>query len=333
MNEVFEAKIRALINTPKRWLVTGAAGFIGSNIVEFLLSIGQEVVGLDNFSSGSEANLVDVCHRVGAEAFGRFRFITGDIRDITHCRDACLGVDFLLHHAALVSVPHSVSYPVLTDEINVGGFVRVLEAARLEGVKQVVYASSSAVYGNQETVPNRENMSGCPLSPYALSKQVNEGYASLYSRQYGLPVVGLRYFNVFGRRQDPGGAYAAVIPKWVTCVAHGQSCIAYGDGTSTRDFCHVHNVIQANILAVTNPTVGGEVFNVGTGYECSLLELHRTIGEVASLLQFGGEMIPLRHEPPRAGDIHRSVADISKIQQVLGYVPKVGLREGLHTII
>jgi UDP-N-acetylglucosamine/UDP-N-acetyl-alpha-D-glucosaminouronate 4-epimerase len=316
-----------LIAMPRTWLITGVAGFIGSSLLEQLLDLGQRVVGLDNFSTGSRENLDDVLE--GREN-AAFRLIEGDIRNLDDCREACDGVDVVIHQAALPSVPMSIDDPLASHSVNVGGFLNVLSAARQARVSRVVYASSSAVYGEASLVPVSEERAGSVLSPYAADKLANEIYASVWGRQYGLQAIGLRYFNVFGRRQDPNGAYAAVIPRWVEALLRDAPCYVYGDGETTRDFCHVSDVVQANLLAaVAAESAVGEVYNVGCGVETSLNELFRMIR--LGLVGYEAELAS--HEPVyeafRPGDIRRSVADISKARRHLGFEPEMTVAEGL----
>ncbi len=325
---------RSLATAPRTWLVTGAAGFIGSNLVEELLSLGQAVVGLDDFSTGSEVNLTEVLGKTGG-APGTFRFIEGDIRDPVACRAASVGVDYVLHHAALASVPQSIADPITNSQVNVEGFLNVLLAARHANVRRVVYASSSAVYGETSTIPQIEHVVGDILSPYAAAKAANEHYATAFEKSYGLSTVGLRYFNVFGRRQDPNGAYAAVIPRWVANLIGGVPCEIFGDGETTRDFLYVVDVVQANILAATaESTEARGVFNVACGQETTLNQLFHTIRR--ELLQHLPDLDASapRHSAARVGDIRRSLADISKARTQLGFAPSYqpdeGLREALE---
>jgi UDP-N-acetylglucosamine 4-epimerase len=316
-----------LIATPRTWLITGVAGFVGSSLLEHLLDLGQRVVGLDNLCTGSRENLDDVLDSREAAAF---RFIEGDIRSVRDCREACEGVDVVLHQAALPSVPMSIDDPLTSHAVNVGGFLNVLSAARDARVSRVVYASSSAVYGNASRVPVSEERAGDTLSPYAADKLADEFYARVWGRQYGLGTIGLRYFNVFGRRQDPNGAYAAVIPRWVEALLRDAPCYVYGDGETTRDFCHVSDVVQANLLAaVAADSAVGEVYNVGCGAETSLNELFRMIR--LGLAGYEAELASHEpvYEPFRPGDIRRSVADISMARRHLGFEPKMTVAEGL----
>lgn len=323
---------RDLIDSPRTWLVTGVAGFIGSNLLEELLTLGQTVVGLDDLSTGYQANLDDVMASPAGQ-LGRFRFIRGDIRDLATCKKAMKGVDYVLHEAALGSVPRSIDDPITSTSVNVEGFLNVLVAARDAGVKRVVYASSCAVYGDSVSVPISEDEVGSAglLSPYAATKLTNEVYASVFQRTYGLSLVGLRYFNIFGPRQDPDGAYAAVIPRWIATLLNGGSCEILGDGETSRDFCHVANVAQANILAATSSRSIGHspVFNVASGRETTLNELFRMIR--LGLVGFQPSMASSQpvYGPFRDGDIRRSSADISKIQQQLDYEPTHTTAQGL----
>ena len=317
-----------LVHAPRRWLVTGAAGFIGSNLVEALLQMGQTVVGFDNFATGHRRNLDDVVERVGAAA-QRFTFIEGDVRDAAACRAACEGIDHVLHQAALGSVPRSIADPQTSHEVNVNGTLNMLIAARDAGLARVVYASSSSVYGDHAALPKVEDAIGTPLSPYAVTKRTNELYADTVARHYGLQTVGLRYFNVFGRRQDPEGAYAAVMPKWVAALLRGETCVVYGDGETSRDFCYVDNVVQANLLAATASGANG-VYNVAVGERTTLNELFELLRN--GLAALGDPAIAdatLETRDFRAGDVRHSLADISRARADLGYAPTHTLRDGL----
>ena len=315
---------------PVMWLVTGAAGFIGSNLVQELLGLGQTVVGLDNFSTGYQHNLDDA---VGGSAgsSGSFRFIEGDIRDLETCRRACEGVDLILHQAALASVPRSIADPISSSQVNVEGFLNVLVAARDAGVKRVVYASSSSVYGDARTIPQVEDNTGRVLSPYAATKATNEVYAAVFQKNYGVQTVGLRYFNVFGRRQDPNGAYAAVIPRWVANLLSDSPCEIFGDGETSRDFCYVANAVQANILAATtaDPDATGGAYNVACGEETSLNSLFGMIRDGLAKFQPSVKSAEATHSPARQGDIRRSLADIGKARRLLGYEPSHRVTDGL----
>lgn len=318
-----------------RWLVTGAAGFIGSNLVESLLAAGQTVVGLDNFATGHRSNLDEVRAAVGEPAWARFRLVEADVRDAGACRDACADADIVLHQAALGSVPRSLAEPVASFEANVAGFLHLLEAARAAGVRRVVYASSSSVYGDHPALPKHEAQIGRPLSPYAATKYADELFADTWSRSYGLACTGLRYFNVFGPRQDPDGAYAAVIPRWVAAMLRDAPCTIHGDGQSSRDFCYVANVVQANLrAALARAGDGGhEVYNVACGERTTLVELFACLRD--ALRRCAG--IDYRHAPrfgpPRDGDVRHSLASIDKARTMLGYAPTHRLAEGVDASI
>ena len=315
-----------------RWLVTGAAGFIGSNLLQALLELGQRVVGLDNFLTGHRHNLDQVRAQVGPAIWRNFELVEGDIRDATVCRRASAGADFVLHQAALGSVARSLDDPLLTNDINVGGFLNVLDAARLAGVRRVVYAASSASYGDHPALPKQEPHIGRALSPYAVTKHINELYAAVYARCYGQQAVGLRYFNVYGPRQDPCGAYAAVIPQWIAAMIAQRQVTINGDGDSSRDFCFVANAVQANLLAAftANDAAVNQVYNVAVGARTSLNELYLLLHEL--LVDRYGHLRD--HQPHytgfRAGDVRHSQADISKAAELLGYVPTHDLRRGLR---
>jgi len=315
-----------------RWLVTGAAGFIGSNLVETLLKLDQQVTGLDNFSAGYQRNLDQVRDLVTPEGWSRFTFREGDIRRLEDCRSACAGVDFVLHQAALGSVPRSIEDPLLTNESNVTGFVNMLVAARDARVKRFIYAASSSTYGDDPSLPKMEEVIGKPLSPYAVTKYVNELYADVFARCYGLNCIGLRYFNIFGPRQDPNGAYAAVIPKWIAAMIADEPVYINGDGETSRDFCYIENVNQANLLAALtdNPEALNQVYNVALNERTSLNELFEM--QRALLLQ---AFPHLRNRQPiyqdfREGDVRHSQADISKAARLLGYAPTHRIGEGLQ---
>lgn len=312
-----------LRKAPLRWLITGAAGFIGSHLVERLLSLGQTVVGLDNLSTGHRHNL--------PIASSGWRFVEGDIRDPVVCRAACEGVDLVLHQAAVGSVPRSIEDPIRTHQSNVDGFVNMLVAARDAKVRRFVYASSSSVYGDAPKLPKREGEEGRVLSPYAVSKAINELYAMNFERVYGLRTVGLRYFNVFGPRQDPNGAYAAVIPRWIAALVKGQRCEIYGDGETSRDFCYVANAVQANLLAALaeGPQVTDAVYNVAVGGKTSLKQVYAMLRDrVAAKVPAAAELEPVMKDF-RPGDIRDSQADISRAQERLGYVPSHTVEQGM----
>jgi UDP-N-acetylglucosamine 4-epimerase len=331
MSTPYETIQEQLRQQPTRWLVTGVAGFIGSNLLEHLLRLGQDVVGLDNFSTGLQHNLDDVRTCVGEVRWRNFHFIEGDITRMSDCKQACDGATYVLHQAALGSVPRSIDDPLATHAGNVTGFANMLVAARDANVQRFVYASSSSVYGDHPGLPKVEDQLGEVLSPYAASKLANEVYAKVFSRVYDIPTVGLRYFNVFGSRQDPHGAYAAVIPRWFNSLLQGESCLIFGDGETSRDFTHVSNVVQANLLAATvGDDVAGQVLNVACGGRLTLRQLHNAIATV--LLRRGAvSTLPLPNWLPfRPGDIRHSLADITKARQLLGYEPDCTLDEGLE---
>jgi UDP-N-acetylglucosamine/UDP-N-acetyl-alpha-D-glucosaminouronate 4-epimerase len=310
----------------KTWLVTGAAGFIGSHLVETLLKRDESVVGLDNFATGQRDNLRQVERAVGPQAWRRHRFIEASIVDAAACRAACRGVDIVLHHAALGSVPRSIADPVATHQANVNGFVNVLVAARDAGVQRFVYASSSSAYGDDPSLPKVEERSGAPLSPYAASKQANELYADVFARCYGIQTVGLRYFNVFGPRQDPEGAYAAVIPRWIRAMLTGAPVEINGDGETSRDFCYIANVVQANLLAALTEDARAlnRVYNVAVGESTSLQRLFEML---RTLLGVRAEVV---HRPFRPGDVRHSLAEIRRARELLGYEPTHSLASGLR---
>lgn len=316
----------------RRWLVTGGAGFIGSHLVEELLRNGQVVTTLDNLSTGKKRNLEQVRQAVGDEAWSRHRFVEGDICDLVVCREACEGVEHVLHQAALGSVPRSIADPITSNGSNVSGFLNVLVAARDAGVSSLVYASSSSVYGDHPGLPKVEDVVGKPLSPYAVTKCVNELYARVFSLQYGLRTVGLRYFNVFGARQDPEGPYAAVIPRWVRSLLRRETVRIFGDGETSRDFCYVKNVVQANLRAATarDETLSGEVFNVAVGERTTLNGLFRHLRSLIGKRHPFVLDVEATYEAFRQGDVRHSLADISKARSMLGYEPSHDLVAGLE---
>jgi UDP-N-acetylglucosamine 4-epimerase len=326
----FDAALTALRAAPRRWLVTGIAGFIGSNLLEALLRHDQWVVGLDNFATGHRRNLKLVEQSVTPAQWARFRFNEGDIRDLPSCHASCADVDYVLHQAALGSVPRSINDPVATNAVNVDGFLNMLVAARDAGVQRFVYAASSSTYGDHPGLPKVEEVIGKPLSPYAVTKFVNEMYADVFARTYGVASVGLRYFNVFGPRQDPEGAYAAVIPKWAAAILKGETVYINGDGDTSRDFCFVANAVQANLLAATAPAdAANQVYNVAVGDQTTLNELYALLA--AGLAAHRPALAPA---PPvnrefRAGDVRHSLADISKARTLLGYEPTHRIGDGL----
>ena len=323
--------MHTFLETRRRWLVTGVAGFIGSNLLETLLAHDQEVTGLDNFSTGHRHNLDEVRDSVTPEQWARFRMIEGDIRDPQTCVEACSGADLVLHQAALGSVPRSIVDPLLTNANNVTGFLNMLVAAKDCGVRRFVYAASSSTYGDHPGLPKVEDVIGKPLSPYAVTKYVNELYADVFLRTYGLDSVGLRYFNVFGKRQDPEGAYAAVIPKWFAGLLRGEEVWINGDGETSRDFCFIDNCVQANILAACaeNPDVPGKVFNVAYGRRTSLNELFDLIRDEASKFKSECRGASPSYRDFRAGDVRHSLADITRSRTLLGYDPVHDVRGGL----
>ncbi|MCE1162305.1 MAG: SDR family oxidoreductase [Thiomonas sp.] len=322
-----------LSETPRRWLVTGSAGFIGSHLIETLLTHGQTVVSLDNFSTGHQSNLDEVRRIVGEEAWKRHTFIEGDIVDPAACQRACQGVDIVLHEAALGSVPRSIENPLATHAVNATGFLNMLVAARDAGVNRFVYAASSSTYGDHPGLPKVEDQIGKPLSPYAVTKYLNELYADVFGRVYGLQTIGLRYFNVFGTRQDPNGPYAAVIPNWAKAIRGNQPCFINGDGETTRDFCYVDNVVQANIRAglSTNPEAVGQVYNVAFGEQTSLNTLHQLLSQEIMALDARVTFTPPVYRDFRKGDVRHSLADIGKAKRLLGYSPDFSVRAGLKT--
>lgn len=326
----YEAVQAHLREEPRTWLVTGVAGFIGSNLLEMLLSLGQRVVGVDNFSTGHRRNLEDALEQAGSSA-ADFRFIEGDIRDLEVCRAACAGVGVVLHQAALGSVPRSIDNPIATNETNVSGFLNMLVAARDVGVRRFVYAASSSTYGDHPGLPKVEDRIGRPLSPYAVTKYVNELYAGVFQRTYGLEVIGLRYFNVFGPRQDPNGAYAAVIPRWISSLLSGEPCQIHGDGETSRDFSYVENVVQANLLAATvaDPSASDQVYNVACGDCTTLNQLFAMIRDgLADYYPEVRNALPVYREF-RAGDVRHSQADIAKIRAHLEYEPTHTAEQGM----
>jgi UDP-N-acetylglucosamine 4-epimerase len=316
---------------PRTWLITGVAGFIGSNLLEALLRLGQRVVGLDNFATGTAHNLAEVESIVGPEAWSRFRFLEGDLQYQDVCRQACSGVDIVLHQAALGSVPRSMLEPLAFHATNVTGFMNLLLVAREAGVSRVVYASSSAVYGDDPGMPKVEASVGRPLSPYAATKFCNELYAQAFGVAYGTQWIGLRYFNVFGPRQNPRGAYAAVIPLWIASLLNREPVYINGDGQTSRDFCFVENVVQANLLAATSgPEAVNQVYNIAVGERTTLSELFQTIQTGLRRKDPAlPEQTPIYREF-RAGDVRHSLADIAKARRLLGYAPTHRLADGLQ---
>lgn len=333
----YSSMLNELEGNPETWLITGVAGFIGSNLLETLLKLNQRVIGLDNFSTGHQKNLDMVEDAVGADLWENFEFIEGDIRNLEECRNACGKADYVLHQAALGSVPRSIENPMNTNDTNITGFLNMLWAGHEAGVKRFVYAASSSTYGDHPGLPKVEENIGNPLSPYAVTKYVNELYADVFARTYGFKTIGLRYFNVFGQRQDPDGAYAAVIPKWFAGMIDFASggtdgaVVINGDGETSRDFCYIDNCVQANILAARseNEDAVNQVYNVAFGERTTLNELFEYIRErVAAILPEAGELKPV-YRDFRPGDVRHSLADISKSAELLGYNPEYSVKEGL----
>ena len=315
-----------------RWLVTGCAGFIGSHLVETLLGLNQNVIGLDNFATGHRRNLDEVQRLVLPEQWSRFRFVEGDIRNPDDCHQVCQGVDYVLHQAALGSVPRSMADPQATNAANIDGFLNMIVASRDAKVKRFVYAASSSTYGDHSALPKVEENIGHPLSPYAVTKLVNEIYADVFSRCYGFPSIGLRYFNVFGSRQDPEGAYAAVIPRWIRAMLLRDEVVIYGDGETSRDFCFVDNAVQANLLAATteNSEAVNQIYNVALNERTSLTCLFDLLREALMEISPGLTVVRPTYRDFRAGDVRHSQADISKAAQLLGYAPTHRLVDGIH---
>lgn len=330
MSNRYQQLLEQLPKQPKTWLITGVAGFIGSNLLETLLKLKQKVVGLDNFATGHQHNLDEVQSLVSPEQWTGFNFIQGDIRKLEDCQTACQSVDYVLHQAALGSVPRSINDPITTNSTNIDGFLNMLVAARDAKVQSFTYAASSSTYGDHPALPKVEDNIGKPLSPYAVTKYVNELYADVFAKTYGFNCIGLRYFNVFGKRQDPNGAYAAVIPKWTAAMIQGEDVFINGDGETSRDFCYIDNTVQANLLAATatNPDARNQVYNVAVGDRTTLNEL---FGAIQSALQTNGinhSKTPVYREF-RAGDVRHSQADVSKIKSLLGYAPEFVIKDGI----
>jgi UDP-N-acetylglucosamine 4-epimerase len=318
-----------LVNSPRRWLVTGVAGFIGSALLERLLDLGQSVVGVDNFITGHKHNIDDVLS-INPDEKLQFKFIEGDLRDPEVAAKAVKNVDIVLHQAALGSVPRSIKDPIASHEHNVNGFLNVLNAAREAGVQRFVFASSSSVYGDHPGLPKVEDRTGRLLSPYAATKRTDEVYAQTFHEAYGLGTIGLRYFNVFGRRQDPDGVYAAVIPRWIAALVAGKPCVIFGDGSNSRDFCYIDNIVQANLLAATaKPEATGTVYNCGCNGRTDLKELFAMIRDnLAKDIPELATAEPV-FEGPRTGDIAHSQASIEKISSTLGYAPTHQVADGM----
>ncbi|MBK1644302.1 LPS biosynthesis protein WbpP [Thiocapsa imhoffii] len=331
MSTSYDDLLARLPAQPQTWLVTGVAGFIGSNLLETLLKLDQTVVGLDNFATGHRHNLDQVNALVTPAQWARFRFIEGDIRAPGDCQRACAGVDIVLHQAALGSVPRSIEDPRTTNAVNIDGFLNMLVAARDQGVGRFVYAASSSTYGDHPGLPKQEDIIGKPLSPYAVTKYVNELYADVFARTYGLSSIGLRYFNVFGPRQDPNGAYAAVIPKWTAALLTGAEVFINGDGETSRDFCYIDNSVQANLLAATvaDPTAINQVYNVAVGERTTLNALFEAIRDALAPRFPHLRDVQPSYRDFRPGDVRHSLANIEKARTRLGYAPSHRLSDGL----
>ena len=328
----YETALQQLRAEPKKWLITGVAGFIGSNLLEVLLKNNQQIIGLDNFSTGYQHNLEQVKELVGEKKWSSFTFIEGDIRESTTCEKVCESVDFVLHQAALGSVPRSIEDPVNTNENNITGFLNMLVASRDASVKRFVYAASSSTYGDHPELPKVEDKIGSPLSPYAVTKLVNELYANVFARTYGFKTIGLRYFNVFGPRQDPNGAYAAVIPKWTDSMISNKPVYINGDGETSRDFCYIENSVQANILAAVaeDKNAADQVYNVAVGEKTTLNELFELIrSKLVDKYSHLYDFKPI-YRDFRVGDVKHSLADISKASRLLGYEPTHKAGDGIN---
>ena len=328
----YQTVCEQLQQAPKTWLITGVAGFIGSNLLETLLKLNQNVVGLDNFATGHQHNLDEVQSLVKPEQWVNFKFYEGDIRNFEECQKVCTDVDYVLHQAALGSVPRSIADPITTNAANISGFLNMLIAARDAEVKSFTYAASSSTYGDHPALPKVEENIGKPLSPYAVTKYVNELYAEVFARTYGFKAIGLRYFNVFGKRQDPNGAYAAVIPKWTAAMIAGDDVFINGDGETSRDFCFIENTVQANILAAIteNDEAKNQVYNVAVGDRTTLNDLFNAIK--TALNENGVRYVKVaNYRDFRVGDIRHSQADVSKIRNLLGYAPKFAISQGIES--
>ncbi|MFI7903031.1 NAD-dependent epimerase/dehydratase family protein, partial [Acinetobacter baumannii] len=328
MNQ-YEQVLEQLKSNPKIWLITGVAGFIGSNLLETLLKLNQKVIGLDNFATGFQHNLNDVQSLVSEEQWENFTFFKGDIRNLEDCQKVCTGVDYVLHQAALGSVPRSIADPIMTNSANITGFLNMLVAARDAQVKSFTYAASSSTYGDHPALPKVEENIGQPLSPYAITKYVNELYANVFSKTYNFHSIGLRYFNVFGKRQNPKGAYAAVIPTWTSLLLQKEQVFINGDGETSRDFCYIQNAVQANILAATAPNVQeSAVYNIAFGERISLNQLYQEISDNLRTLAKLEKTQP-HYRDFRTGDVRHSLADITKAKEILHYQPRYSVRDGL----
>ncbi len=331
MPEQYQKLQIQLKDHPCTWLITGVAGFIGSNLLETLLKLEQKVVGLDNFSTGFQHNLDEVRSAVSSQQWRNFTFIKGDIRNVEVCRQVCAGVDYVLHEAALGSVPRSIADPITTNENNISGFLNMLVAARDARVKRMVYAASSSTYGDHPDLPKVEHTIGRPLSPYAVTKVVNELYMDVFAKAYNFKTIGLRYFNIFGQRQDPNGAYAAVIPKWFAGLINNDPVYINGDGETSRDFCFIENCVQANLLAatVTDDAAANQIYNVAFGERTTLNELYHLIQERVVAVKPAVQQAKPDYRDFRAGDVRHSLADITKAREFLGYQPQFSVKNGL----
>ncbi len=320
-----------VLSKPATWLITGVAGFIGSNLLETLLEQDQGIIGLDNFATGHPHNLNQVRSIVGEQKWANFRFIKGDIRNIDLCHQACAGADYVLHQAALGSVPRSIEDPINTNSTNIDGFLNMLVAARDAKVKRFVYAASSSTYGDHPGLPKVEDEIGRPLSPYAVTKYVNELYAEVFARNYSFDTIGLRYFNVFGQRQDPDGAYAAVIPKWIAALVRNEAVYINGDGETSRDFCYIKNVVQANLLAATteNKSAVNQIYNIAVGDRTTLNQLLDCLKDNLSSHFKHLKGFKPTYRDFRSGDVRHSLADITKARTLLAYSPEYHINEGL----
>ena len=328
--KLYQDVLDGLRQDSKTWLITGVAGFIGSNLLEHLLKLDQNVVGLDNFSTGQFSNLDEVKINVSLKQWAKFKFIKGDIRDIDNCTNACANVDYVLHQAALGSVPRSIKDPIATNETNVNGFLNMMVASKDQGVKSFTYAASSSSYGDHKSLPKIEDVIGKPLSPYAVTKLVNELYADVFAKTYNFNSIGLRYFNVFGKRQSPNGPYAAVIPKWTSALINNESVHIYGDGETSRDFCFVENTIQANLLAaVADNKAQNQIYNIALGERTSLNQLYFYLKNSLGSIGVNSKS-ELNYDEFRHGDVKHSEADISKAKNLLGYEPKYKINKGIE---
>ncbi len=332
MTNQYKLILKDLREHPRTWLITGVAGFIGSNLLEALLLLNQKVVGLDNFVTGYKRNLHDVQAEVTPEQWARFNFMEGDICDVDTCRAACADADYVLHQAALGSVPRSIEDPLFTNAANIDGSLNMLTASRDAGVRRFVYAASSSTYGDHPGLPKVEDEIGKPLSPYAVTKYVNELYADVFAQCYGFKTIGLRYFNIFGRRQDPEGAYAAVIPRWFAALADGEPVYIFGDGETSRDFCYIDNCVQANILAAValDEQALNRVYNVAFGQRTTLNELFAMIKRLVHKSGFDVQGVEPEYRDFRPGDVRHSLADITRARELLGYDPVYSVGDGLE---